>query len=92
MFAFANQQEDFEREILLPDYFTNKELHFTGSLTAACNAETVEEFASEKVARAHHERALRSSQQQRPGLKCEKPIDMLRSECGNDKCADCGAA
>ncbi|CAK9144402.1 unnamed protein product [Ilex paraguariensis] len=51
----------------------------------------VEEFTSERVACAHHERALRSSQQQRPGVKCEKPIDMLRRVCGNDKCVDCGA-
>ncbi|XP_010250532.1 PREDICTED: ADP-ribosylation factor GTPase-activating protein AGD3-like isoform X2 [Nelumbo nucifera] len=33
----------------------------------------------------------RSSQQQRLGVKTEKPIDVLRRVCGNDKCADCGA-
>ncbi|KAA8529993.1 hypothetical protein F0562_034402 [Nyssa sinensis] len=51
----------------------------------------VEEYTSERLASAHNERPLRSSQQQRPCVKSEKPIDVLRRVCGNDKCADCGA-
>ncbi|KAH7516809.1 hypothetical protein FEM48_Zijuj10G0174100 [Ziziphus jujuba var. spinosa] len=52
----------------------------------------VEELTSERsLATAHLERPLRSSQQQRSCVKSEKPIDMLRRVCGNDKCADCGA-
>ncbi|KAL7241352.1 hypothetical protein ACSBR2_006882 [Camellia fascicularis] len=50
-----------------------------------------EEYASERLACGHHERTLRSSQQQRPCVKGEKPIDVLRKVCGNDRCADCGA-
>ena len=50
----------------------------------------VDEYASERShATLHHERALRSSQQQR--TSAEKPIDVLQRVCGNDKCADCGA-
>ncbi|KAG6781350.1 hypothetical protein POTOM_014247 [Populus tomentosa] len=50
----------------------------------------VDEHASERShAALHHERALRSSQQQR--TSAEKPIDVLQRVCGNDKCADCGA-
>lgn len=50
----------------------------------------VEELTLEKSS-AHLERSLRSSQQQRSCIKNEKPIDVLRRVCGNDKCADCGA-
>ncbi|PON91794.1 Arf GTPase activating protein [Trema orientale] len=50
----------------------------------------VEELTLEKSS-AHVERPLRSSQQQRSCIKNEKPIDVLRRVCGNDKCADCGA-
>ena len=50
----------------------------------------VEELTLEKNS-AHHERSLRISQQQRSCFKIEKPIDVLRRVCGNDKCADCGA-
>ncbi|KAG5520525.1 hypothetical protein RHGRI_033190 [Rhododendron griersonianum] len=50
----------------------------------------VEEYTSERLGFGHHERALRSSQQ-RTSVKIEKPIDVLRKVCGNDKCADCGA-
>lgn len=32
-----------------------------------------------------------SSQQHHNSVKSEKPIDILRRVCGNDKCADCGA-
>ncbi|KAL9386715.1 hypothetical protein Peur_019839 [Populus x canadensis] len=50
----------------------------------------VDEYASERShAALHHERAFRSSQQQR--TSAEKPIDVLQRVCGNDKCADCGA-
>ncbi|XAR64335.1 hypothetical protein NMG60_11024637 [Bertholletia excelsa] len=52
---------------------------------------TVEEYAIERLASGHHERTLRSSQPQRLFVKSEKPIDVLRKVCGNDKCADCGA-
>ncbi|KAA8532217.1 hypothetical protein F0562_032258 [Nyssa sinensis] len=51
----------------------------------------VEEYTSEGLASAHHERPSRISQQQRPCVKSEKPIDVLRRVCGNDECADCGA-
>ncbi|KAJ4720321.1 ADP-ribosylation factor GTPase-activating protein AGD3 [Melia azedarach] len=52
----------------------------------------VEEYTSERIlANAHHDRQLRGSQQQRSCVKSEKPIDVLRRVCGNDKCADCGA-
>ncbi|PON54804.1 Arf GTPase activating protein [Parasponia andersonii] len=50
----------------------------------------VEELMLEKSS-AHVERPLRSSLQQRSCIKNEKPIDVLRRVCGNDKCADCGA-
>ncbi|PSS27009.1 ADP-ribosylation factor GTPase-activating protein [Actinidia chinensis var. chinensis] len=52
---------------------------------------TVEEFSSERLASGYHERTSRSSQQHRSCTKSEKPIDVLRKVCGNDKCADCGA-
>ncbi|KAE9604972.1 hypothetical protein Lal_00036821 [Lupinus albus] len=52
----------------------------------------VEEFAAERsLASSHLERPSRSLQQQRSCIKSEKPIDVLRRVCGNDKCADCGA-
>lgn len=52
----------------------------------------VEEYPSERsMTSAHHERTSRSSLQQRSFVKTEKPIDVLRRVCGNDKCADCGA-
>ncbi|KAL6984012.1 ADP-ribosylation factor GTPase-activating protein agd3 [Sarracenia purpurea var. burkii] len=50
-----------------------------------------EEHTSERLVSGHHECALKSSQQHRPCTKNEKPIDVLRKICGNDKCADCGA-
>ena len=53
----------------------------------------VEELALEKsYAHHHHERPLRMSQHQRSGFKIDKPIDILRRVCGNDKCADCGTS
>lgn len=52
----------------------------------------VEEYTSERsLATTHHERPLRSMQSQRSCVKIEKPIDVLRKVCGNDRCADCGA-
>ncbi|XP_043815952.1 ADP-ribosylation factor GTPase-activating protein AGD3 isoform X4 [Manihot esculenta] len=49
----------------------------------------VDEFTSERsLAGSHHERSSRISQQR---SSAEKPIDVLRRVCGNDKCADCGA-
>ncbi|XP_027349471.1 ADP-ribosylation factor GTPase-activating protein AGD3 isoform X3 [Abrus precatorius] len=52
----------------------------------------VEECAADRsLASAHLERPSRSLQQQRSCTKSEKPIDVLRRVCGNDKCADCGA-
>ncbi|KOM36701.1 hypothetical protein LR48_Vigan03g008200 [Vigna angularis] len=52
----------------------------------------VEECAADRsLASAHLERPSRSLQQQRSCTKIEKPIDVLRRVCGNDKCADCGA-
>lgn len=52
----------------------------------------VEEYTSERnLTSAYHERQSRGSQQQRSCIKSEKPIDVLRRVCGNDRCADCGA-
>ncbi|XP_077250439.1 ADP-ribosylation factor GTPase-activating protein AGD3-like [Tasmannia lanceolata] len=51
-----------------------------------------EENTSERnLIAGHHERSSRSSQQHRFSVKHEKPIDVLRRVCGNDRCADCGA-
>ncbi|XP_059633461.1 ADP-ribosylation factor GTPase-activating protein AGD3 isoform X2 [Cornus florida] len=47
----------------------------------------IEEYSSERLTSGYHERPSRGSQQ----LRTEKPIDVLRRVCGNDKCADCGA-
>ncbi|KAK9108605.1 hypothetical protein Syun_024616 [Stephania yunnanensis] len=53
---------------------------------------TVEEFTSEgNHVPSHREHVSRKSLQQRSAVKSEKPIDVLRRVCGNDKCADCGA-
>ncbi|KAK8484603.1 hypothetical protein V6N11_024135 [Hibiscus sabdariffa] len=52
----------------------------------------VEEYNTERnLVSAHNERQSSASQLQRPYLKNEKPIDLLRRVCGNEKCADCGA-
>ncbi|MED6173338.1 ADP-ribosylation factor GTPase-activating protein agd3 [Stylosanthes scabra] len=52
----------------------------------------IEEFAAERnPAASSVDRTSRSLQQQRSGIKSEKPIDVLRKVCGNDRCADCGA-
>lgn len=34
--------------------------------------------------------SAKSLQLHKQSLKGEKPIDVLRKVCGNDKCADCG--
>ncbi|KAJ0101343.1 hypothetical protein Patl1_05404 [Pistacia atlantica] len=53
----------------------------------------IEEYTSERnLATSHHERHSRGSLHQRASVKSEKPIDVLRRVCGNDKCADCGAS
>ncbi|XP_020248446.1 ADP-ribosylation factor GTPase-activating protein AGD3-like isoform X2 [Asparagus officinalis] len=41
---------------------------------------------------SHSGRTARSSQQHRFNVEHEKPIDVLQKVCGNDVCADCGAA
>ncbi|XP_055810526.1 ADP-ribosylation factor GTPase-activating protein AGD3 isoform X3 [Solanum dulcamara] len=52
----------------------------------------VEDHPSDRLISAHHERPFRNSQQLRSAPKSEQPIATLRRVCGNDKCADCGAA
>ncbi|GAA0182916.1 hypothetical protein LIER_30451 [Lithospermum erythrorhizon] len=52
---------------------------------------TNEEYTTERGGSGHYERPFRNSLHHRPELKPEKPIDILRRVCGNDKCADCGA-
>ncbi|CAN1357434.1 ADP-ribosylation factor GTPase-activating protein AGD3 [Linum perenne] len=50
----------------------------------------VDEYPCERShSGAQFERQMRSSQQQR--ICVEKPIDLLRRVCGNDRCADCGS-
>ncbi|GMJ05509.1 ASCULAR NETWORK DEFECTIVE 3, SCARFACE, FORKED 2, ARF-GAP DOMAIN3 [Hibiscus trionum] len=52
----------------------------------------VEEYTSERnLVGAHNEHQSKASQHPRSCIKNEKPIDVLRRVCGNDKCADCGA-
>ncbi|KAH1120476.1 hypothetical protein J1N35_003636 [Gossypium stocksii] len=51
-----------------------------------------EEYTSERnLVNAHNEHQSKASQHLRSSVKIEKPIDVLRRVCGNDKCADCGA-
>lgn len=51
-----------------------------------------EDYTSERsLSTAHLERQIRHMQPQRSCVKSEKPIEVLRRVCGNDKCADCGA-
>lgn len=52
----------------------------------------VEEYTSERFNSLQIDRPQRNAQQQRAGVKNEKPIDVLRKVCGNDRCADCGAS
>ncbi|GAA0162933.1 hypothetical protein LIER_18923 [Lithospermum erythrorhizon] len=53
---------------------------------------TIKEYRIERGGPGHYEHPFRNSLRDRPGVKPEKPIDILRRVCGNDKCADCGAA
>lgn len=48
-------------------------------------------MSERNIGSIHHERFSRNSQQQWSSVKIEKPIDVLRKVCGNEKCADCGA-
>ncbi|GLT48068.1 hypothetical protein SLA2020_217100 [Shorea laevis] len=51
-----------------------------------------EDYTSERsLVAAYHESQPRSLQNQKPYVRSEKPIDILRKVCGNEKCADCGA-
>ncbi|PPD79003.1 hypothetical protein GOBAR_DD24056 [Gossypium barbadense] len=51
-----------------------------------------EEYTSERnLVNAHNEHQSKASLHLRSSIKIEKPIDVLRRVCGNDKCADCGA-
>lgn len=52
---------------------------------------TLEEYTPQRLAFGHNERPLRNSQQLRPSVKSEKPIEVLRKVAGNDRCADCGS-
>lgn len=52
----------------------------------------VEDHPSDRLISAHHDRPFRNSQQLRSAPKSEQPIATLRRVCGNDRCADCGAA
>ncbi|XP_049360677.1 ADP-ribosylation factor GTPase-activating protein AGD3 isoform X1 [Solanum verrucosum] len=52
----------------------------------------VEDHPSDRLISAHHDRPFRNSQQLRSAPKTEQPIATLRRVCGNDRCADCGAA
>lgn len=52
----------------------------------------IEECLSDKnLIAGYQDRSCRGSHPQRPSVKSEKPIDVLRRVCGNDRCADCGA-
>lgn len=46
---------------------------------------------SPKLFTYNYLRTYRSLQPHKQSVKTEKPIDILRRVCGNDKCADCGA-
>ncbi|PHU03162.1 ADP-ribosylation factor GTPase-activating protein AGD3 [Capsicum chinense] len=52
----------------------------------------VEDHPSDRLTSTHHDRPFRNSQHLRSAPKTEQPIGTLRRVCGNDKCADCGAA
>lgn len=52
----------------------------------------VEQTTSSKVFNTNNcLQASISVQSHKSSAKCEKPIDLLRRVCGNEKCADCGA-
>ncbi|XP_061372320.1 ADP-ribosylation factor GTPase-activating protein AGD1-like [Gastrolobium bilobum] len=55
------------------------------------NDRTVNEKATSKNSTPdNHLRSSKSMQLHKHGISSEKPIDVLRRVCGNDKCADCG--
>ncbi|XP_015582022.2 ADP-ribosylation factor GTPase-activating protein AGD1 [Ricinus communis] len=51
----------------------------------------IEDFTSNIIPPRSHLHSSKLSQQQEYCMRSEKPIDVLRSVPGNDKCADCGA-
>lgn len=59
---------------------------FTSESDSDCDQNT-----SKKIHCNNHLRESRSLQQYKYSMRKEKPIDLLRRVCGNDKCADCGA-
>ncbi|KAF6169137.1 hypothetical protein GIB67_038634 [Kingdonia uniflora] len=66
----------------------------TSSFESSCDFDHLasEEYTSERnLLTGHYGRLARVSQQHRLSLKLEKPIDVLRRVCGNNKCVDCGA-
>ncbi|KAF6160102.1 hypothetical protein GIB67_018882 [Kingdonia uniflora] len=66
----------------------------TSSFESSCDFDhsASEEYTTERnLLTGHYGRLARVSQQHRLSLKLEKPIDVLRRVCGNNKCADCGA-
>ncbi|KAF6160404.1 hypothetical protein GIB67_019173 [Kingdonia uniflora] len=66
----------------------------TSSFESSCDFDhsTSEEYTSERnLLTGHYGRLARVSQQHRLSKKLEKPIDVLRRVCGNNKCIDCGA-
>ncbi|PQQ18116.1 ADP-ribosylation factor GTPase-activating protein AGD3 [Prunus yedoensis var. nudiflora] len=52
--------------------------------------QTIQEY-SPKISAYNYLRTSKSLQSLKYKMKSEKPIDILRRVCGNDKCADCGA-
>ncbi|CAB4310824.1 unnamed protein product [Prunus armeniaca] len=52
--------------------------------------QTIQEY-SPKISAYNYLRTSKSLQSHKYKMKSEKPIDILRRVCGNDKCADCGA-
>ncbi|KAF6162839.1 hypothetical protein GIB67_029108, partial [Kingdonia uniflora] len=67
----------------------------TSSFESSCDFDhsASEEYTSERnLLSRNYGRLARVSQQLRLSLKLEKPIDVLRRICGNNKCADCGAS
>ncbi|KAI4343552.1 hypothetical protein L6164_010888 [Bauhinia variegata] len=54
------------------------------------NQVVTQEHASKNLTSNNHLKISKSLQCHRQNVKSEKPIDVLRRVCGNDKCADCG--
>ncbi|KAF6176502.1 hypothetical protein GIB67_007885, partial [Kingdonia uniflora] len=66
----------------------------TSSFESSCDFDhsASEEYTSKRnLLTGHYGRLARVSQQHCLSLKLEKPIDVLRRVCGNNKCVDCGA-